>query len=496
MLVKNVEKKENNAVAFQVEVNKDEFEEAVNGAYLKNKKTINVPGFRKGKAPRMVIEGMYGANVFYDDAIESIAPDAFKFATEQEKLKTVGRPELTAANIDDDKVLTIDFTTALYPEVTLGQYKGVEAPKEDNTITDADVDKYIEEMRKRNSRQISVERAAKLGDTTVIDFDGYLDGERFAGGKAENHSLELGSGQFVPGFEEQLVGMKVGDEKDVNITFPEDYQADLAGKAVVFKVKVNDVLETELPAVDDEFAKDVSEFDTLDEYKTAIREELTNQRNKAVEDDFGYKVLKKAAENMTVEVPDAMLEEQMLSMMREYDQRLMSQGMRLEEYIRMTGMDPASFQEMLRPQAEETVKTELLLTAVVEAEKLEVTDAEVEETIGQIAESYHMTVEQIKQAIPMESMRDDMLKKKASDLILESAVAGAPEAAEGEEKKPAKKPAAKKTTKKADTAAPETEEKAEKKPAAKKTTKKAEAAEGEEAPKPAKKKAAPKADAE
>ncbi|MBS7403501.1 MAG: trigger factor, partial [Oscillospiraceae bacterium] len=214
MLVKNVEKKENNTVAFQVEVNKDEFEEAVNAAYLKNKKSISVPGFRKGKAPRMVIEGMYGANVFYDDAIESIAPDAFRFGVDENKFKTVGRPEVTAANVDDDKVLTIDFSAALYPEVTLGQYKGIEAPKEEINITDADVDKYIEEMRKRNARQISVERAAKMGDIAVIDYDGYLNGEQFAGGKAENHSLELGSGQFVPGFEEQVVGMKPGDEKD------------------------------------------------------------------------------------------------------------------------------------------------------------------------------------------------------------------------------------------------------------------------------------------
>lgn len=495
MLVKNVEKKETNTAAFQVEVNKDEFEQAVNAAYMKNKKTINVPGFRKGKAPRMVIEGMYGANVFYDDAIEALAPEAFKFATEQESLKTVGRPELTAANIDDDKILTIDFSTALYPEVKLGQYKGIEAPKEDSTITDADVDKYIDEIRKRNSRQISVDRAAKLGDTAVIDFDGYLDGERFAGGKAENHSLELGSGSFVPGFEEQVAGMKTGEEKDVNITFPENYQADLAGKAVVFKVKVNDVLETELPEVDDEFAKDVSEFDTLDEYKTAIREELTTQRSKAVEDAFGYNVLKKAAENMTVEIPDAMLEEQIMNIMRDYDQRLMSQGIRLEEYIRMSGMDPASFQEMIRPQADEQVKTELLLTAVAEAEKLEVDDEELKESISKIAESYHMTVEQITQAIPESSIREDMIKTKASKLIIESAVAGAPETEGEEEKKPAKKPAAKKTAKKTE-AAPEAEDKTEKKPAAKKTTKKVEAAEGEEAVKEPKKKAALKTDAE
>lgn len=498
MLVKNIENKEKNAITFQVEINKDEFDLAVNDAYLRNKKTITVPGFRKGKAPRMVIEGMYGASVFYDDAIEGIAPEAFKFATEQEKLETVGRPELTAANIDDDKVLTIDFSTALYPEVTLGQYKGVEAPKEDKTITEADVDKYIEEMRNRNSRQISVDREAKIGDTAVIDFDGYLDSERFDGGKAENHSLELGSGQFIPGFEEQLVGMKSGDEKDINITFPEDYQSDLASKDAVFKVKVHDVLETELPNVDDEFAKDVSEFDTMDEYKTAIREELTTQRDKAVEEAFGYKVLEKAANNMTCDIPETMIEEQLLNIMSDYDQRFMSQGIRLEEYIRMTGMDLAGFQDMLRPQAEAQVKTEILLKAVVKAENIEVTDAELDETIEKIAESYRTTVEQIKTTIPADSMREDMAKKKASDLILETAVAGAPEEGEKEEKKTAKKPSAKKTTKKTDDVDNQeaADEKAEKKPAAKKTTKKADAPEGKEAPKAAKKKAAPKADTE
>ena len=494
MLVKNVEKKENNTVAFQVEVNKNEFEEAVNAAYLKNKKSISVPGFRKGKAPRMVIEGMYGANVFYDDAIESIAPDAFQFGVDENKFKTVGRPEVTAANVDDDKVLTIDFSAALYPEVTLGQYKGIEAPKEEINITDADVDKYIEEMRKRNARQISVERAAKMGDIAVIDYDGYLNGEQFAGGKAENHSLELGSGQFVPGFEEQVVGMKPGDEKDIDITFPEDYHEELAGKAVVFKVKVHEVLETELPAVDDEFTKDVSEFDTLDEYKTAIKEELVTQRTKAVEEDFGFKVLQKAAENMTVDIPEAMIEDQMLTLMRDYDQRLMAQGLRLEEYIRLTGMDMAGFQAMLRPQAESQVKTELLLTAVVEAEKIEVSDEELNETLEKIASGYRTTVDEIKEVVGEDSMRDDMKKKKASDLILETAVAGAPEAAAAEETKPAKKAASKKAAKTEDAA--EGEEKPAKKTAPKKTAAKKDEAPADDDEAPKTKKKAAKADAE
>lgn len=465
MIVKNVEKKEKNTVAFQVVVDKGEFEEAVSSAYLKNKKKITVPGFRKGKAPRMVIEGMYGANVFYDDAIEEVSPKAYEFAVEQEGLKTVGRPSITAADVDDDKALTISFDAALYPEVTLGQYKGIEAPKEEINITDAEVDSYIDEIRKRNGRKVTAEREAKLGDTVVIDYDGYLDGVRFDGGKAEGAELELGSNQFVPGFEEQVIGMKAGDEKDLDITFPENYHEALAGKAVVFKVKVHEVTELELPAVDDEFAKDVSEFDTLVDYKAAIMEELVSKRTQAVDEDFGYQVMQKAVENMTCEVPDAMIEERMEAMMQDYDRNLMQRGMRLEEYIRMTGMDPVSFQNMLRPQAEAQVKTDLLLSEVAKAENIEVTDEELDESIKSIAEAYGATVEQIKAAVPADAMMDDMKKKKANDIIMQSAVPTAKVEAETEaEEKPkkaaAKKSTAKKTTKKAEPKAEEAAEEA------------------------------------
>ncbi len=457
MIVKNVEKKENNTITFQVEADKNEFEEAVGRAYLKNKKTIAVPGFRKGKAPRMVIEGMYGADVFYEDAIEELAPVAFEFAVEAEKLNTVGRPGVTDANVGDDKQLLISFEAALYPEVTLGQYKGIEAPQLEIGIGDTDVDAYIEETRKRNGRKITVERACRLGDTVNIDYDGYLDGERFDGGKAEGTELELGSGQFVPGFEEQVVGMKAGEEKDLHITFPENYHEGLAGKAVVFKVKVNEVFETELPVVDDEFAKDVSEFDKLSDYREAILEQLIASRKQAVEEDFGYSVMQKAVENMSCDVPEAMIDERMNMMMNEYDRNLMARGMRLEEYMRMSGMDPVSFKNMLRPQAEGQVKTDLLLAAVADAENIVVTDEEVDKSIADIAEAYHTTADQIKQAVPYESMRDDMRKKKASDLIMETAVGVAP-AAENDNadaEKPVKKPA-KKASKKA--AATETAE--------------------------------------
>ena len=450
MIVKNVEKKENNLVSFQVEVDKAEFEEAVNSAYLKNKSKVSVPGFRKGKAPRMVVEGMYGTNVFYEDAIDEVSPKAFELAVSENELQVVGRPNITGADVSDDKALTLTFETAIYPEVTLGQYKGIEAPKKEINITDVDVNAYIDEIRKRNARQLTVERAAKLGDTVVIDYDGYLDGTRFDGGKAEGTSLELGSGQFVPGFEEQVVGMKAGDEKEIDITFPENYHEGLAGKAVVFKIKVHEVTELELPAVDDEFTKDVSEFDTLEDYKKAIFEQLVQSRTKAVEEDFGYNVMEKAVENMTCDVPNAMIEERMGEMLNEYDRNLMARGMRLEEYMRMSGIDPVSFQNMLKPQAEAQVRTDLLLNAVVKAENIEVTEEEIDKAIADIAGAYNMTVEQLKQMVPTDTMAEDMKKKKANDIIMQNAIGVAPVEEPTEEKPAAKKTAAKKTSKKAE----------------------------------------------
>ena len=451
MIVKNVEKKESNLVTLQVEVDKGEFEEAVSSAFRKNKGKVSVPGFRKGKAPRMVVEGMYGANVFYEDAIDEIAPKAFALGVEENSLNVVGRPNITAADVSDDKTLTLSFESALYPEVTLGQYKGVEAPREEINITDTEVDAYIDEIRKRNARQVTVDRAAKLGDTVIIDYDGYLDGTRFDGGKAEGTSLELGSGQFVPGFEEKVVGMKTGDEKELNITFPENYHEELAGKAVVFKVKVHEITELDMPAVDDEFAKDVSEFDKLEDYKKAIMEQLVEARTTAVNEDFNYHVMAKAVENMSCDVPKAMIEERMGDMINEYERNLMSRGMRLEEYMRMSGMDPVSFQNMLAPQAEAQVRTDLLLSAVVKAEDVQVTDEEIDKAIAEIAEAYNMTVEQIKQMVPTAAMAEDMKKKKANDLIVKSAVPTAHVEEETKEDKPAKKAPAKKTAKKAET---------------------------------------------
>ena len=485
MIVKNLEKKEKSTVSFDVLCDAAEFEKAVNGAYLKNRSKIFVQGFRKGKAPRMIIEGMYGKDVFYDDAANDLAPAAFAFAAEQEGLRTVGTPAVRDINVSDDKELTLSFVTAVWPEVTLGQYKGLEAPKAKVEVTDEQVSEELEKVRKRNSRIISVERPAKLEDTAVIDYLGTVDGVPFEGGKAEGHNLVLGSGMFIPGFEDQVVGMSAGEEKDVNVTFPEEYHApELAGKPAVFHVKCHEVKETQLPDLDDEFAKDVSEFDTLDEYRASIRERLEKSAADNADSEYRSALIEKAGDNITADIPDAMVEEQMDNMMREYNQNLQMSGLSLELYLQYLGQSPAEFREQARPTAERRVKTDLLLDKVAETEGIQVTDEEVEEEYKKLAEQYSMEIDQVKKALDKTVIENDLKTRKAAEIIFESGVATEPK-----EEKPAKK-TAKKTTKKA--------EDKEEKPA-KKTTKKAEpkAEEAEKAEKPAKKttkKAEPKAE--
>ena len=435
MIVKSVEKRENNTATFQVEIDKDAFESAVNRAYLKNKKSISVPGFRKGKAPRMVIEGMYGADVFYDEAVNDLAPGAFAFAVEQEKLDAVGRPTMSDMNVSDEKVLTLSFETALYPVVTLGQYKGLEVPKDSAAVSDEEVDAELTRVRKRNARIETVERAAAEGDTAVIDFEGFMDGKPFDGGKGEGYSLVLGSHSFVPGFEEQVVGMSAGEEKDISLTFPEDYHEGLAGKDVVFHVKCTEVKESILPELDDEFAKDVSEFDTLDAYKADIRAKQEETRSKSVERAFREAVLNKAVENMQVEVPDAMLDEQHETMLNEYGQNLAAQGIDLEQYVAMMGMDMGTFRMNTRPSALQQVKINLLLDAVAKAENIEVTDEEVEEELQKLADAYKMELDAVRKAVPADSLKKDITERKAADLVCGSAVPTEP--AKEEEKKEA-----------------------------------------------------------
>lgn len=458
MEIKNI-KREDGKLSFQVLVDAAAFESAVNKAYLKAKKSIYVPGFRKGKAPRMVIEGMYGAKVFYDDAVDSIALDAFKAGMDEAKDRTVGDPAITGYNVDDGKCLTVDFEVTLYPEVTLGQYKGLEAEKESDKVSAAEVNAEIESVRKRNARIVTVERKAKMGDTVNLDYDGYKDGVRFDGGKAEGHDLVLGSHSFVPGFEEQIVGMAAGDEKDIDITFPENYHEGLAGAAVVFKIKVNEVKEEQLPALDDEFAKDVSEFDTLKDYKANIKKDLTAQKKATAENNFRNAILNKAVENMTVEIPAAMIDERVNSVIQDYARNCAMQGLTLQQYFSMMGADEATFRSYIRPNAETQVRGDLLLEKVAEVENIQVTPEEIEEEYAQAAKAYNMEIDRIKASVDAELIERDLKMKKAADLIAASGVAvekaektekaekadaeGAEEKAE--KKTVAKKPAAKKT---------------------------------------------------
>ena len=434
MIVKNVEKQENNTAVFQVESDAAEFEAAVNGVYLKNKASIYIPGFRKGKAPRAVVEGMYGKDVFYQDALDELAPKAFEQGVKESELRFVGAPSISDVNVTDERTAVFTFSVTLYPEVTLGQYKGIEASRESVVVSDEDVNAEVESARKRNARKVSVEREAQMGDTANIDFDGFLNGERFDGGKAEGYDLELGSNSFVPGFEEQVVGMQIGEEKDLDITFPEEYVEELAGKAVVFKVKLNSLTVSELPELDDEFAKDVSEFDTLDEYKADIRANIEKRRQDEAEDKVRSEIMHKAAENMTVDIPEVMVQEKVEEILRNYAANfgLNSRDMEYAQLLQMMGLDENTVNVSIRPGAQVQVKNDLLIEAVIKAENIEVTDEEVEEYLNKVAESIQAQPEEVKNYFGLEFLAGERKKEKATNLIIDSAVIT--EAAPEEEK--------------------------------------------------------------
>ena len=453
MILKNVENKENKTATFQVESDAAEFESAVNGAYLKNKASINIPGFRKGKAPRAVVEGMYGAEVFYQDAMDELAPKAFEFGLDESKLRMVGTPSIVDVNVTDDRTASYTFEVTLYPEVTLGQYKGLEAERKDESVSDEDVDNELNSVRKRNARMIDIDdRAAELGDTVDIDFDGYLDGERFDGGKAEGYSLELGSNSFVPGFEDQIVGMKVGEEKDIDITFPENYTPELAGKAVVFKIKLNGITTPELPELDDEFAKDVSEFDTLDEYKTSLREDLEKRRKDEAENDFRANVLKQAVNNIKAEIPECMILEKVEQTIRDYASNfgMTDRSVPLENLKEMMCLAEEVVENNIRPAAEFQVKTDLLLDKTKDEEKLEVTEEAFNEYLNKVAEDVKATAEQLKNYFGEAFIKAEQLKEMATNLIVDSAKVKAAEAETEEKPKKTRKPRAPKAEKAAE----------------------------------------------
>ena len=455
MTVKSCEKLEKSRVALTIEASAEEFEAAVNKAYLKMRGKINVPGFRVGKAPRKIIEKMYGEEVFYEEAVNIILPDAYEDAIKEQKLDVVGYPEVELESCTKDGVV-FKCTVAVYPEVKLGQYKGLEAPKAEVKVAAADVNARLKEMADRNSRLVSVERAVKKGDTADIDFEGFDNGVAFDGGKGENFDLEIGSGSFVPGFEEQLIGMKAGEEKDIDVTFPENYAPELAGKPVVFHVKVNEVKVKEVPAVDDEFAKDVSEFDTLKELKADIKKKMTAERTEAAQRAFEDVLMAKVAEGVEAEIPHEMVELQAERMMEQFKQQLAAQGIPFDQYLKMTGTTEADFRKQSDGPAAEQVKMDLAVEAIIKAEGLEATDEDVENELKNVAEKYGMDLETVKKYLRPEDVKEQVIRGKAVKVVADSAVAVAPAEekaeleAEGEvvEKKPAKKPAAKKTAKK------------------------------------------------
>ena len=425
MNVKSVEK-ENGKAKVVVEIDKPEFEQALNKAYAKCRKDIMLPGFRKGKAPRKMVESMYGATVFYEDAVNEIFPEIYTTAIVDQQLKAVGSPSVSNMDTPDEGGVVLTIETELYPEVTLGQYKGIEVPKREVKVEESEVDAEVNRMAERNARIETVDRAAQMGDTVVIDFEGFEGGKPFQGGKAEDYSLTLGSGSFIPGFEEALVGAVAGEERDVNVTFPENYAKELAGKPAVFKCKVHEVKETIKPELDDEFAKDVSEFDTLDALKNDIRERFTKSREEQNERAFESSAVQLAAANMTCNVPACMIDEQVDHQIEQFAYQLQSQGMKMEDYTKMIGGDLSSLRQSMRPMAEQTVRSDILLSEIARAENLEVTDEEVEEELKKLAEQYQMELDKVKAAVDTAAVKSDLMGKKAAKIITDNAVAVAP----------------------------------------------------------------------
>ena len=423
MELKITEKQEHSVVALTIEITKAEFEAAKDKAFKKTGKNITVPGFRKGKAPRKMIEKLYGEGVFFEEAFNIIYPDAMEMAVEKSGIKPVGRADVDLGDPADEGGLTIIAKVPVEPEVELGEYKGIEVEKETVKVLQADVKAELNRMAQRNARTETVERKAKKNDTVDIDFEGFVDGVPFEGGKAEHHELTLGSGAFIPGFEDQLIGCKAGDEKDVVVTFPEEYHAkELAGKEATFKCKVHKVEETILPEIDDEFAKDVSDTcETLDDLKKEITERLKAERQEAADNAFEEKVLDAVIDGMKADIPAAMIDAQVDTIVQDFGYRLQMQGMGLEQYLKMTGTEMGAFRAMFKDQAERQVKTRLALQKVVELEGITVSDKELEEEYAKMAEQYKMEVEKVKAIVSKEALEGDLKISNALEFIKKNA---------------------------------------------------------------------------
>ncbi len=422
-----VEKLEKNMAKLTIEVSAEEFEKAMQAAYQKNRGKINVPGFRKGKAPQQMIEKMYGAGIFYEDAANAVIPEAYEKAAEESGLDIVSRPEIDIVQIEKGKAFIFTAEVAVKPEVTLGQYKGIEVEKTSVEVTDEEIMEEIDKAREQNARIISVEdRAVKDGDMTIIDFEGFVDGVAFEGGKGENYNLTIGSGQFIPGFEDQLIGVELNTEVDVNVTFPEEYHAeDLAGKPAVFKVTVKEIKEKQLPELDEDFVQDVCDFDTVDEYKADVESKIKERKESEAKTKKEDAVVEKIVENSQMEIPDAMLEAQVSQMADDFAMRIEQQGLSLEQYFKFTGLTPEAMKQQMEPAAMKRIQTRLVLEAVVEAEKIEVSDDEFNAELEKMSKLYQMEIDKLNELMgdfEKENMKKDLAVQKAVDLVVEAAV--------------------------------------------------------------------------
>lgn len=423
MALKSSNKIDTNTYEIEVTVAPEVFADACKSAYMKQRKSIQLPGFRKGKATQGMIEKVYGEGAFFEDALEIVYPQAVTEAITEAGLRTVDQPyDLDVAVMSKAEGVEMKMKVTVYPEVKLGDYKGLKAAMLPVEATDEDVEAELESMRERNSRLVLVEdRAAEMGDTAEIDFEGFVDGVAFDGGKGENYPLELGSGSFIPGFEEQVAGHKVDEEFDVNVTFPEEYAAELAGKDAVFKCKIHEIKTKEMPELDDEFVKDVSEFDTLDELKADIKKNISEKKEADAKTDFENQLLEQVVENMECEIPECMFNNRTEEMIQDYGYRLQMQGIDLNTYLTYLGQDMESFKQSFREGAEKQVKASIALEAIVDAEKIEATEEEIDAEIAKLAEQYQMEADQIKKAVPADQLAGDIKTRKAVELVVDSA---------------------------------------------------------------------------
>ena len=418
---------EKNMVKLVIEASAEEFEAGLNAAYNKNKNKISVPGFRKGKAPRNMIEQLYGSQIFFEDAANEIIPDAYADAAKESGLDIVSQPKVSIEQLEAGKPFIFAAEVAVRPEVELGEYKGVEVTKADAEVTDADVEEELKKVQDQNSRTVSVEdRAVKDGDMTVIDFEGFIDGEAFEGGKGENYPLTIGSHSFIDTFEEQMIGMNIGEEKELNVTFPEDYHAEnLKGKPATFKVTVKEIKEKQLPELDDDFAQDVSDFDTLAEYKDDLKKKIAERKESEAKAKKESEAIEKVVEAAKMDIPQAMIDTQVNRMLEDFAMRLQQQGLSVEQYFQYTGMTADKIMEEMKPEAVKRIKNSLVLEAVAKAENIEVSEEEFEAELQKMADMYKMEIEKIKefmQDAEAKQMKDDIAIQKAVELIVSSAV--------------------------------------------------------------------------